>query len=335
MLKSLYTVISLLLLVQCIYSISVPYQLCQNIQYKNQQIVKIESIDANVWPPKAGELLSIKASGRLSEPLDAATYHITVSYDDLVVLDKKGDVSEYIELPLKSNELITVEKSQKLPQQIPDGDVLLNAVVYDSKQNMILCIDISATLGNNNNDDTITIIPDMSSFGFLQRMKQDTNKQIKVLQPITSIDIIKSTQYNNNHKDNHMQDELIDDEGKEIEFQLCGDENDSIQIQSLRASDWPLVPGKPLTLYVTANVLNEITSGTYEAKVLFDGLQVIDKKDTLTALGVTLPLQPGINKFSKQFDVPKNLPQGNVQLSAVAHNNDGIELVCATIELDV
>lgn len=313
----------------------------------------------------AGQDFSITASGSVSDTVTSATYHVTVKFDDMVVMDKKGSLSDYISMPLQPNQLINIQKTQKVPDEVPDGDVDINGIVYDQNNDILLCVNVKATLGpdgssvthnNNNNIEPYTgvtnVIPDMSMQGYIDSVKmkqyqqQMIQKQFEKAQQdaITNQQLqqqarLQQPQQQYDDMSTQSQDQSTtysdDDNGTEIEFTLCGDDNDSIQIQSLKASNWPLVPGKPLILYVTANVLDTVDSGSYEAKVLFDGLQVIDKKDTLEHLGVQLPLTPGTHKFSKQFDIPKNLPQGQVQLNAVAHNTDGKELVCTSVELQV
>jgi len=426
-------------------TVPVPYKLCGasalSSSTSNKAAITIDSVFANVWPPEAGQVFDVIATGSTSEDIQGGTYHVEVKLDELTILDKKGDLREAgITFPVKAGGQTVIHKSIKVPAQVPAGEVVVTGHAYDQDKNELLCIIVTADIGGgpeSHNEKKSSsrdvklgkiIIPNLSheisQVEYQYKQQQQEQKQafaeqypnMDVNQPIEVIEIHISKSNNMNMNDgdirsmtssiqslvhgivddmqhtiDNMRSSMFDWYGyasntheyqaqpqyipghyasigievdtdmshlpqksyphditydediyngnakdpvlHDLPYVLCGDENDPIQITSIQADNWPIVAGKPITIYVTGNVVKQIDDGTYEAKVLFDGLQVIDKKDTLEHLGVQLPLKVGENKFHKTFDVPKNLPQGDVQLSAVAHSNDGGELMCATIDI--
>jgi len=367
--------------------VNVPYKLCGK-SLTNTAKITVKTVQANVWPPVAGKKFDIIATGSTTEDITGGTYHLEVSLDDLQIIDKKGNLGDYIQLPVKAGD-VTIKKSVDIPSQAPDGDVKVIGHAFDEQKAELLCVEVDATLGGGAVEDgavgdessmyssemydvlaDVYQIPDMRhDLTFLnqqyeraaaerreqqafeaaaewqeqQRLQAAWSMPASVSAPLVAlsqqIDLAMQRAFDDMRA--MMNSEAFEalelqDTDVEIPFSLCGDENDPIQITSMKADKWPLQPGTPLTLTVTADILEDVTDGTYEAKVLFDGLQVIDKKDTLKALGVELPLKAGKGQqFSKKFDVPKNIPSGDVQMTATAASSAGKELVCTNVEIHV
>jgi hypothetical protein len=116
-----------------------------------------------------------------------------------------------------------------------------------------------------------------------------------------------------------------------VPFTNCGSSSDQATLNNVQATPWPPQQGQSLTVEIDGTSKEVVSSGNYDAKVYFLGIEVEDKTGTLASLGVTLPIPVGAFSFKKTHDIP-NLPiHGQVQLVLSATDQNGNELVCASI----
>lgn len=116
----------------------------------------------------------------------------------------------------------------------------------------------------------------------------------------------------------------------DIPFTSCGTSADHITIASAQANIWPPQAGQPLNLVLSGSTDEVISAGTYEAKVTFDWIPVLDKTGSIGDL-VTLPIQKGPTTIQKTVTLPSSIPSGSVSIHVTANDQSGDELVCVDI----
>jgi len=111
----------------------------------------------------------------------------------------------------------------------------------------------------------------------------------------------------------------------------CGTSADHITITSATANVWPPVPGQALDLNLAGSTDEDITGGTYEAKVSVDFLPILDKTGNISDL-VKLPILKGSTTITKSVTLPAGIPAGTyVDIQVTADDQNGSELVCVTL----
>jgi len=120
--------------------------------------------------------------------------------------------------------------------------------------------------------------------------------------------------------------------GADIPFTDCG--STKFTVSKVTGSSWPPKAGSDEVVNVVGSVSEQITGGTYEAKVKFDGIQIDDLKGNIGDL-VSLPIGPGAVNLQKDFPVPSTLPPGTIQITVTATDQDNNQIVCVQLETKV
>ncbi|KAF1995255.1 ml domain-containing protein [Amniculicola lignicola CBS 123094] len=107
--------------------------------------IEIKNVDLAPNPPKAGETLSIKASGTIKEKIEeGATIHLQVKYGLITLINQQADLCEHLsevdlECPLEKGDM-DLTKDVDLPKQIPPGKYTVLADVFDKDGKRITCL---------------------------------------------------------------------------------------------------------------------------------------------------------------------------------------------------
>ncbi|KAI9761112.1 MAG: H(+)-transporting V1 sector ATPase subunit F [Chaenotheca gracillima] len=112
----------------------------------SEDLLTIEKVDLAPNPPKAGTILTIKASGVFKEKIEkGAKVHLQVKYRTYIKLvDTEADLCETMEnvdlkCPLEKGRTV-ITKDVELPKQIPPGDYDVRADVYTKDGRKITCL---------------------------------------------------------------------------------------------------------------------------------------------------------------------------------------------------
>jgi len=119
-----------------------------------------------------------------------------------------------------------------------------------------------------------------------------------------------------------------------IPYTNCGTSTDHITISTATASVWPPVPGQALDIVLAGATDEDITGGTYEAKVTFDFIPVLDKSGNIAEL-VKLPVSKGAATITKSVTLPASIPSGAVTIHVTASDQASQELVCIDISAQI
>ncbi|OAA62365.1 phosphatidylglycerol / phosphatidylinositol transfer protein [Cordyceps fumosorosea ARSEF 2679] len=117
---------------------------------RSADLITIESVDLDPNPPKAGQELLIKASGTVKETIEQGAYvKLTVKYGLIKLLTQTADLCEQVgnvdlKCPIEKGEQ-TIEKTVKLPVEIPPGKYTVLADVYNADDTPITCLTATVT----------------------------------------------------------------------------------------------------------------------------------------------------------------------------------------------
>ncbi|KAM3495314.1 hypothetical protein MY3957_001337 [Beauveria namnaoensis] len=120
-----------------------PLELCDGDH--SADLITINKVDLTPNPPKAGQDLLIKASGTVKQPIEEGAYVIlSVKYGLIKLLTTTADLCEQIgnvdlKCPVKAGDQ-TIEKTVKLPAEIPPGTYTVFADVYNADDTPITCL---------------------------------------------------------------------------------------------------------------------------------------------------------------------------------------------------
>ncbi|KAI9864160.1 MAG: Phosphatidylglycerol/phosphatidylinositol transfer protein, partial [Pleopsidium flavum] len=127
-----------------------PLEYCQK---PTNDILAIEKVDLDPNPPRAGQTLTIKATGTFSEDVEeGAKVHLQVKYGLIRLINQEADLCEQIksvglECPLKKGQT-NFTKDVEMPQPIPPGKYHVLADVYTKDKNNITCLEATVTFGD-------------------------------------------------------------------------------------------------------------------------------------------------------------------------------------------
>ncbi|KAF1913112.1 ML domain-containing protein [Ampelomyces quisqualis] len=108
-------------------------------------ILKIEKADIDPNPPKAGEKLTIKATGKFKDKVEKGfKMHLQVKYGLITLINQEADGCDTIgkadlECPLDKGEM-TLTKDVDIPKEIPPGTYTVLADVYTEDGDKITCL---------------------------------------------------------------------------------------------------------------------------------------------------------------------------------------------------
>ncbi|EPS28164.1 Phosphatidylglycerol/phosphatidylinositol transfer protein [Penicillium oxalicum] len=119
-----------------------PLEFCEP---PTSHLLTIDSVDLSPNPPKAGQTLTITASGVFHERITSgATVNIVVKYGLITLIRQTMDLCEQIEnvdlkCPLEKGRM-TMTKQVDLPSQIPPGTYSVLADVYTEDHKKVTCL---------------------------------------------------------------------------------------------------------------------------------------------------------------------------------------------------
>ncbi|OIW32248.1 ML domain-containing protein [Coniochaeta ligniaria NRRL 30616] len=127
-----------------------PLQYCD--EKRDDDIIRIESVDLSPNPPEAGTELVIKAVGTVYETIEDGAYvNLQVKYGLIRLVNTKADLCEQIknvdlECPIEKG-IISITKSVDLPKEIPPGKYTVNADVFTKDGKHITCLTAQVVFG--------------------------------------------------------------------------------------------------------------------------------------------------------------------------------------------
>ncbi|KKY24104.1 putative phosphatidylglycerol phosphatidylinositol transfer protein [Phaeomoniella chlamydospora] len=108
-------------------------------------ILSIDYADLDPNPPKAGETLTISASGTFSKDVEEGTkVLLQVKYGLITLIKQEADLCEQIgnvdlECPLKKGPM-TLTKEVQIPKEVPKGKYTVMADVYTESGEKVTCL---------------------------------------------------------------------------------------------------------------------------------------------------------------------------------------------------
>ncbi|KAK8210188.1 Phosphatidylglycerol/phosphatidylinositol transfer protein [Zalaria obscura] len=115
-----------------------------------KDILTIKKVDLTPNPPKAGNTLTITASGTFEEDVEeGAKVHLQVKYGLIRIINQEADLCETVknvdlECPLKKGDMV-LTKDVELPKEIPPGKYTVLADVYTKDNEKITCLTATVT----------------------------------------------------------------------------------------------------------------------------------------------------------------------------------------------
>ncbi|KAL9106277.1 MAG: hypothetical protein Q9227_008676 [Pyrenula ochraceoflavens] len=112
-------------------------------------ILQIKYADLTPNPPKAGQTLTISASGTISQRIEeGAKIQIQVKYGLVTLINQKADFCDTIEnvdlkCPLEKG-LMTLTKEVDIPKDVPKGKYTVMADVISNEGEKITCLEAVA-----------------------------------------------------------------------------------------------------------------------------------------------------------------------------------------------
>jgi len=261
---------------------------------KPNDVIKLASVDSSTWPPVRGKPLTVSVKGNITRAIQNGDYQGVVKFNGFPILDKRGKLSEL--------------RDVKLP--IPAG-------TYQQSFNFTVPswvpagqIDVHATLFDNTGAECICL--DISI-----PLKMLPPEQESILSQVAGLPDVPETHLN-----------------VPIPWKNCGGAGDLAKITQAVADVWPPVKGKPISFSLNATLSQALPDATYEAKVKFNGIQLIDQKGKISDFkNVTLPIPAGPYGISKGLTVPGFLPSGQYDIHVEAASTASGKPRIACIEI--
>jgi len=124
--------------------------------------------------------------------------------------------------------------------------------------------------------------------------------------------------------------------GVPIPYKNCGGSSDLAKITNAVADMWPPQKGKPIGFTLNATISQDIPNGNYNAKVKWNGIQIVDKSGRLSDLkNVTLPIRAGPYGISKRMNLPSWIPSGQIDVHIDATSSAGPKIACIEISVKI
>jgi len=108
--------------------------------------LKIDSVTLSPNPPKAGQKLTITASGTVGEKVVEGAYvNLVVKYGLITLISQTADLCDQLEnvdlkCPLEKGKMV-LTKEVELPKQIPPGKYSVLADVYNDDDKQVTCLE--------------------------------------------------------------------------------------------------------------------------------------------------------------------------------------------------
>jgi hypothetical protein len=104
----------------------------------------IEKVEANMWPPKRNELLTVSVSGRAKESFIRGTYIKTIVYRGYSLPSIFGSLDDLgIHLPTRPGPMTMIIVNSTIPDVAPPGQYDVYVKGYEQDEAEVLCVKIS------------------------------------------------------------------------------------------------------------------------------------------------------------------------------------------------
>lgn len=223
-----------------------------------------------------------------------------VSFDSLPIIDKTGSYTDLnVTLPIKAGH-VNIAKTVNFPKIGISGSIDVTVSGTDENGAEVLCLELPV--------DLVT-----------QKSAHHHHDKKKKNDEVVPVVILTDPVFGNTN----------------VPFTDCGESSSPVSITSLAADIWPPQKGKDVTLFINADAKEEIASGNYDAKVSFDGFQVVDESGSLASLGLSLPVKAGPIVAKKTLAVPNVPLSGKVNIKATATDGSSNQLFCVSVDTQI
>lgn len=115
-----------------------------------------------------------------------------------------------------------------------------------------------------------------------------------------------------------------------VPFKACSSSS-HLALQTVTADVWPPAKGATLSLNVTGNLDEPVSSGKYQVTVKLDGIKLpIDISGSISDFK-PLPWANGTLSFTYSQDIPASTPGGSYLVQINAQDQAGADLICLQI----
>ncbi len=106
--------------------------------------LSIEKVEANIWPPKRNELLTVSVSGASKESFIYGNYRRTIVYRGYPLPPTIGSLSDLgIKLPATRGPMKLIIVNSTIPDVAPPGQYDIIVTAHEQDNFEILCVQIS------------------------------------------------------------------------------------------------------------------------------------------------------------------------------------------------
>jgi len=121
----------------------------------------------------------------------------------------------------------------------------------------------------------------------------------------------------------------------QVPYSFCGTANDLFNISNVTSNEWPPSRDSDLVVLFDGWVLENVTDGSYEIVVKWEGIELYDEKGDITSLlkNQTLPIANGTYCYlTKAVDIPSEAPAGSYSVQVSAWDVNGKEFTCFLVK---
>jgi len=332
-------------LVGVVGQVPIPYTNCGG----PNDMVKIESATASVWPPSAGQSVTLTLSGSLAEQLSGGTYAANATVDGFPVINQSGNLANLdpsIKWPIPAGPM-TFTKTLTLPSLLGAGtSIVIGASAMDNVGNELLCIGLSFTVGSGKAKAKAkaeeSLFDARSSDAEIEAVFEwvasaaQKGKYAQQVFKVGSHDVVVDSEGAMETIDRQpaavVDFDLVGD--VPVPYSNCGSGSDAWTIQSITCSQWPPQLGTTAWLNITLTSSETVTSGQYAAKLSVDGIPLGSKSGDLSQY-VAMPVAAGPVTIAKDIKLPSSIPfSGSIGLQLSAGDQNNNELFCLAISFD-
>ncbi|RKP38877.1 MD-2-related lipid-recognition domain-containing protein, partial [Dimargaris cristalligena] len=107
----------------------------------------------------------------------------------------------------------------------------------------------------------------------------------------------------------------------------CGNDQDLVTIESVRLNPDPPHKGQKLFIEGSGHVNQRVVNGSYiDVSVKYGLIKLLTRRfdlcDLVGEIGLKCPIEEGDIRFSKEVDIPKEIPPGIYTVNAIARLPD-------------
>jgi len=275
-----------------VWSIPVPWHGCGD-----SPIVRIEGIEATVWPVVRGRPENVTFHLIIQQPITGGTWDFELNYAGHLVYRDSGYLRDVVTLPIQPGPW-SKSFSATVPKELKDGNPSIHINIKDENENPIVCVDVEIKFKTDVvADDSPSLLP-LFSWNW---DSSPSNVEVNVPVP----------------------------------YKNCGKAGDKFTITKADASVWPPKVGAPITVTFNGTLSQDITGGKYELKVKVLGLQIIDDKGTIQDIAkkynITLPIKAGPYGIHTTTTVPAWVPKGDIDVFVQSFNQNNAEIQCTEV----